>query len=188
MEGAMTRQVLFIQGAGEGAFDDDAKLAADLREKLGSGYQVRYPQMPNEDDPSSAAWKQLILAEIEAMGDGAILVGHSVGASVIIKVVCDGKLPRRLAGIFLVAAPFWHDHEFWRSQEDELPKDASARLPKDVPLFLYHGRNDEVVPFAHVEMYAAALPQAKVRRLDRRNHQLNDDLAEVAGDIQRLAT
>jgi uncharacterized protein len=183
----MTRQVLFIQGAGAGAFDEDARLAANLRQQLGPGYQVRYPQMPNEDDPSYAAWKRLILAEIEAMGDGAILVGHSVGASVIINVVCDGELPRRLAGIFLLAAPFWHDHEFWRSPEEELPQDASARIPKEVPLFLYHGRADEVVPFAHVEMYAAALPQAQVRRLDRRNHQLNDDPAEVASDIQRLA-
>jgi uncharacterized protein len=180
---AATKQVLFIQGAGDGAFDEDAKLAVNLRERLGPGYQVRYPRMPNEDDASYAAWKRIILDEIEAMGDGAILVGHSVGASVIAKVACDGKLPRRVAGIFLVAAPFWHDHEFWNWKEAELPQDASARLPRDVPVFLYHGRNDEIVPFAHVELYATAIPQATVHRLDGRNHQLNDDLSEVASDI-----
>jgi uncharacterized protein len=182
-----TKQVLFIQGAGDGAFDEDAKLAANLREELGPGYQVRYPKMPNEDDASYAAWQRIILDEIEAMGDGAILVGHSVGASVIARVACEGKLPRRVAGIFLVAAPFWHGDpssgEFWTWKEAELPHDASARLPRDVPVFLYHGRDDEIVPFAHVEMYAAAIPQATVRRLDGRNHQLNDDLSEVASDI-----
>jgi predicted alpha/beta hydrolase family esterase len=182
----MAKQVLFIQGAGEGAFDEDAKLAANLRQELGPGYQVRYPKMPNEDDASYAAWKRIILDEIEAMGDGAILAGHSVGASVIARVACDGKLPRRIAGIFLVAAPFWHDHEFWHWKEAELPQDASARLPRDVPVFLYHGRNDEIVPFAHVEMYAAMIPQATVHRLDGRNHQLNDDLSEVARDIELI--
>jgi hypothetical protein len=51
-------------------------------------------------------------------------------------------------------------------------------------MFPYHGRQDETVPFAHVALYAKALPQAVVRHLDGRNHQLNDDLSEVAADIQ----
>jgi hypothetical protein len=42
------------------------------------------------------------------------------------------------------------------------------------------------VPFAHVEMYAAMIPQATVHRLDGRNHQLNDDLSEVARDIELI--
>jgi len=189
LEGAMTRQVLFIQGGGAGAFDEDAKLAANLGEKLGPGYEVRYPRMPNENEPDYAPWKQVILAEIEAMGDGAILVGHSLGASLLIKIVCDEKLPHKPAGIFLAAAPFWcDDPQGWKWQEVELSKDAGTRLPTDVPVFLYHGRDDEIAPFAHVELYAAALPQAKVRRLERRNHQLNGDLAEVASDIQRVAS
>jgi pimeloyl-ACP methyl ester carboxylesterase len=88
--------------------------------------------------------------------------------------------------VFLLAAPFWHDDEFWRWKEVELPDDAAARIPDGVPVFLYHGRQDEVVPFSHVEMYARALPQATVRRLDGRNHQLDDDLTEVARDIMLL--
>jgi uncharacterized protein len=180
----MARQVLFIQGAAAGAYDEDAKLAANLGAELGPAYRVRYPRMPNEDEPSYAAWKRLILAELDAMGDAAILVGHSIGASVIIKVLCDGALQQKLAGVFLAATPFWHDHEIWRWPEVELPKDAGTKIPSGVPVFLYHGRSDEVVPFAHVELYAAALPQAKVRRLDGRNHQLNDDLSEIARDIE----
>ena len=67
-----------------------------------------------------------------------------------------------------------------------LPSDLGARVPDRVPLFFNHGREDEVVPFGHVELFARALPQAVVRRLDGRNHQLNDDLSDVAGDIRRL--
>jgi hypothetical protein len=45
--------VLFIQGGGAGAHDDwDAKLVSSLMGKLGDGYEIRYPRMPREDDPS----------------------------------------------------------------------------------------------------------------------------------------
>jgi pimeloyl-ACP methyl ester carboxylesterase len=107
---------------------------------------------------------------------------------VVIKVLADGDLKQSIAGVFLIATPFWHDHEVWRWKEVELPKDAAALLRIEVPVFLYHGRADEVVPFSHLEMYAKALPRAIVRPLESRNHQLNDDLTEVAHDIRNLAT
>jgi hypothetical protein len=69
-----------------------------------------------------------------------------------------------------------------------LPKNVAATLPRGLPVFLYHGREDEIVPCSHLELYAQALPQAIVRALDGRNHQLNDDLTEVADDIKRLAS
>ena len=51
------RQVLFIQGAGEGTHDEwDDKLVDSLRAELGSGFDVRYPRMPAEDDPTAARW------------------------------------------------------------------------------------------------------------------------------------
>jgi uncharacterized protein len=182
----MAKHVLFVHGAGDGAYADDSKLVASLKEKLGPGYLVRYPMMPNEADPDYRSWKQSIFEELALMGDNAILVGHSIGASVVIKLLADGGLRQSVAGIFLVAAPFWHNHEVWHWEDVELPKDASALLPSGIPVFFYHGRADEVVPFAHVEMYAKLLPGAIVRRLDGRNHQLNDDLTEVAHDITHL--
>jgi pimeloyl-ACP methyl ester carboxylesterase len=54
------------------------------------------------------------------------------------------------------------------------------------PLFIYHGSADETAPVAHADLYARALPRAVVRRLDGRDHQLNDDLSEVAADIRQL--
>ena len=50
-----TQQILFIQGGGAGAHDEwDDKLVDSLRRELGDGYEVRYPRMPDEDDPSYA--------------------------------------------------------------------------------------------------------------------------------------
>ena len=182
----MARQVLFVHGAGEGAYEADAKLAESLRRKLGPDYQVRYREMPDEEEPDYKVWKRIILHEAREMGDGAILVGHSIGASVLARVMTeqDTKLP--VAGVFLVASPFWHDDKVWRWDEVALPDDADDHYPHGVPLLLFHGEDDEVVPVAHVDMYAKALPKAIVRRLPGRNHQLNDDMTEVAREIACL--
>jgi predicted alpha/beta hydrolase family esterase len=183
----MANQVLFIQGGGsEGAYDEDARLVASLRDTLGADYAVRYPRMPNEAEPDYEVWKSTIAGELATMGSGAVLVGHSIGASVAIRAVVDGSVGPSLAGLFLLSAPFWYDHEFWRWDEVKLPGNAAERIPAGLPVFLYHGRQDEFVPYSHVEMYARALPQATVRGLDGRNHQLNDDLTEVAQDIMLL--
>jgi predicted alpha/beta hydrolase family esterase len=182
----MASQVLFVHGGGGGAYEADAALVASLRGALGPGYEVRYPRMPNEEEPSYEVWKERIAGELAAMGSGAVLVGHSIGASVVIRAVVDGGIGESLAGVFLVAAPFWYDHDFWCWKDVELPANAAERIPEDVPVFLYHGRQDESVPSAHLEMYARALPRATARRLDGRNHQLDDDLTEVARDIMRL--
>jgi uncharacterized protein len=183
----MERRVLFIQGGCEGAHEADAKLAASLERELGHGYRVHFPKMPDETEPEYTAWKDAIVRKLVRMGDGVVLVGHSIGGSVVAKLMCEGETKRGLAGVFLVSSPFWHDHHFWRWDEARLPKDAGDRFPAGVPLFLYHGRADAFVPFAHLEMYAAAFPQAIVRALDGQDHQLNDDLSAVARDIKSLA-
>ena len=66
---AGTRQILFIQGGGAGAHDEwDDKLFDSLRRELGDGYEVRYPRMPDEDDPSYARWSEAIRRELTTWG------------------------------------------------------------------------------------------------------------------------
>src|SRR5215212_3077187 len=72
----------------------------------------------------------------------------------------------------------------WEVGEDQLREDFATRLPRGLPVFLYHSRDDEVVPFAHLALYEAKLRQAAVRRFDGRGHQFRGDLSEVAGDIR----
>jgi len=183
----MTTRILFVQGGGEGAHEEDARLAASLRRELGPSGDVRYPRMPNEDNLDYRTWTECIAAELAHLGDDAVVVAHSIGASVVIKWLTEAAPPRPLAGVFLIAAPFRHDHEVWRWKDIELPRDAAARLPSGLPLFLYHGSEDEIVPFAHLDLYQQAFPEAHVRRLEGRNHQLDDNLADVARAIRSLS-
>lgn len=64
-------------------------------------------------------------------------------------------------------------------------KDFATKLPAGLPIFLYHSC-DDVVPFTHLTLYAVQLPQAIVRKFDKRGHQFKNDLSEVAKDIQAL--
>ena len=60
------------------------------------------------------------------------------------------------------------------------------KLPPRTPIYLYHGSQDETAPLEHAGLYEAAIPQAVVRRLTGRDHQLSNDLSEVARDIRLL--
>ena len=182
----MVKQVLFVQGGGEGVHDQwDNHLVDSLKAELGPGYEIRYPVMPNESDPNYAAWKPAVQRELAALEPGGIVIGHSVGGTILINLLAEHPAQSNLGAICLIAAPFIGEGG-WESDDIEPRPDLEARLPRDVPIFFYHGRDDDTVPFAHVELYARAVPRAQVRRLAGRDHQLNNNLAEPAADILRL--
>jgi predicted alpha/beta hydrolase family esterase len=181
------KQVLFVQGGGRHVHDEwDSKLVASLRQALGPGYTICYPPMPNEGNPNPAAWKKAVDRELRKLSDGVILVAHSLGAAILIDYLADGNVQRRLAGVFLIATPFIGDGG-WPSDDLRPTRKAAAALRDVAPLNLYQGRDDQTVPFSHVGMLAKALPNATIRRLKGRDHQLNNDLSELAHDVRLLA-
>ncbi len=181
----MANQVLFIQGGGAGVHDEwDSKLVESLVRSLGPGYEIRYPRMPNEADPTYAAWKAALTQHMTALDDGAIVIGHSIGGTILINAIAETAPDRKLSGVFLIAAPVVGPGG-WPSEEIK-STELSARLPKGMPIYLYHGTTDETVPVAHLDLYAHAIPYARVRRLHGRNHQLNDDVSEVAADVRAI--
>lgn len=181
----MMKQVLFIQGAGEGAYEEDAKLAASLQDALGPEYQVIYPKMPNEESPEDDAWMAQISKELAALEGKVILVGHSAGGAVLLKYLLKENVTKPMAGIFLIAIPHWGPEDE-ADAEYTLREGFASRLPSGVPIFLYHSRDDEWVPFTHLAKYTEKIPQVTVREFDGRGHQFNNDLSEVAADIKYL--
>jgi pimeloyl-ACP methyl ester carboxylesterase len=179
-----TRQILFVQGGGAGAHDEwDDKLVKSLRRELGDGYEVRYPRMPDEGDPGCARWSTAIRREMADLGDDAVAAGHSVGATILVNTLAEQPPGRGIAAVVLIAAPFVGPGG-WPGDEFELTSDLGARLPPGVPVHVFHGLGDETAPPAHARLYARAIPQARVHLLPGRDHQLNNDLSEVAEAIR----
>jgi hypothetical protein len=126
----MSTCALFIQGGGEGAHAEDKLLANSLKRALGSSYDVRYPRMPDEANPSVEVWGQWNFDDL--------------------------KLPRKIA-------------------------EKLAPIPR---IFFYHCRDDEIVPFAHLALHTAQIPQAITRAINHGGHQFGNDLAPIAMDIR----
>lgn len=184
----MKKHVLFIHGAGEGAYKEDALLTNSLQKELGSDYEVRYPEMPDEANAPYDLWKQKIEKDVTIMRKPVVLVGHSVGASHLAKILTEIETTTFITGIFLLNAPFWGGAGWLYEgyKELELPKDVALKFSKEARVFLYHTRDDEVVPFSHLALYAKLLPQAIMREINEGGHQLNNDLSLVAKDIKLL--
>lgn len=178
-----TPQILFVQGGGAGVHDEwDDKLVADLRRGVGDGHEVRYPRMPVEEDPSDATWGAAIRREMADLNASAVVVGHSVGGTIMIRTIAEQPPEQGLAAIVLIAAPFVGEGG-WPGDGFELPSDLGARLPAGPQVHVFHGLDDETVPPSHADLYARAIPHAQVHRLPGRDHQLNNDLSEVARAI-----
>ena len=130
--------------------------------------------------PQYAAWRDRIARELAALDGEVTLVGHSLGASILLKYISEERTATPI-----VAAPYW-GVEDWEVDEYVLQEDFASKLPEGLPMFFYHSRDDEWVPFAHLALYAERVPQAIFREFDGRGHQFDDDLSEVAHDIEGL--
>lgn len=183
----MPEQILFVQGAGEAVHDTwDDKLVRSLERELRHDYVVRYPRMPHEADPRYSAWKTALLTEFDELANNAMLIGHSLGAAVLLQVLAEEHLKFAPGALILIAAPFIGEGG-WPGEDMSPGPGLADRLPAGMPVYLYHGTEDPIVPFAHVQLYAKALPRARIRVLPRRDHQLNNDLSEVARDIRTMS-
>lgn len=178
------RQVLFVQGGGAGVHDDwDGALVDSLRRELGDGYDVRYPRMPGEEDPSFTGWSVAIRRELAALDEGAVVVGHSVGGTILVGTLAE-RVPERVPAVLvLIAAPFVGAGG-WPGGEHELPEDLGARLPTGLRVLVFHGARDGTVPPSHADLYARAIPQAQLHLVPGRDHQFHDDLGDVARAIR----
>lgn len=179
------RQILFIQGAGAGAHDQwDDRLVASLRREFGDSYEVRYPRMPDEDDPSYVAWSAAIRCEVAGLDDGAVVIGHSVGGTLLVQALVDDP-QQNLEGIVLIGAPFVGAGG-WPGEEFAFSGDLGLRLPQGAWVQVFHGFDDETVPPSHARLYAQVIRQAQLHLLPGRDHQLNDDLRDVVDVLKAL--
>jgi predicted alpha/beta hydrolase family esterase len=181
----MRNYILFIQGGGNGGYEADEKLVASLRSALGPAYEIKYPQIIPDESKKDFGWLQQIGNAISGIESEMILVGHSFGASMLLKYLSENKIKEQIAGIFLIATPFWRGKEDWE-QGLKLKENFVDHLPADTPIWFYHCKDDEEISFDNLLEYKQKLPQAIFREIGNGGHQLNNDLKIIANDIKAL--
>lgn len=181
---AIKKQVLFIHcGGSQRPQTGSSSLVKFLRVHLGSDYHIVFPEMPEPEQPAYDLWKQKLEQELLALEGEVLVVGHSLGASVVLKYFSEQRCPKAVNGLFLVAPPFWGaDH--WEVAEYEVTAESYRHLRSIERIFLYHSKNDEVVPFTHMGFYAGMLPHAVVRPLDTGGHLFGAGIYALVEDMK----
>jgi predicted alpha/beta hydrolase family esterase len=180
------RRVILIHGAGIPQMDaGSGDWQSGLQAALGSGYEVLRPQMPDPENPHYEAWKARVEALLREARHEVVLVGHSLGGVVLLKYLAENDVGSHISGVFAVATPwFGGEDKDWDVPQFAL-RDDLTRLERVPRILLYHSRDDEVVPFAHLAIYGKHLPHATVRPFDDRGHYFNSrDFPEIIADIK----
>lgn len=182
----MKKEVLFVHCAGpQGHHEGSDFLITHLRKALGDDYEIHSPIMPDPENPHYTLWSRRLKKELNAMEGERILIGHSLGGSVLLKYLSEEKAGKPVAGLFVVAAPFW-GKEDWEVDEYLLKKNFSSHLDGVKNVYLYHSKDDEVVPVTHLNYYAKELPGSIPREVIDRGHLFGKGLPELVEDIKAL--
>lgn len=179
--------IIVVQGAGEGAYDEDAPLAEYVRGVVEDPASVAYPKIKGLEELDWSQAELELKSALNGLSEGGIVIAHSLGGAAILKLLSSGADHPRIDGLFLIATPYKCKDGEWGTDDFALENDFGARLPKIGTLHLYHGRDDDFVPLAHIERYAQKLPQAHVEVVDGQGHQFTEkSFTELKRDLATL--
>lgn len=178
------KTIIIIHGAGprhyrsleDGSGDWQSTLAAELV----ADYKVLSPQMPSPTKPVYEEWKILFEKYLARAKGDVILVGHSLGGSLLLRYLAEERISQKVAGLFLVAVPLNTMRGF------EAPKDYSKlSLIKNV--FLYHSMDDVEVPYAHSLVYRLRLKATLKTYSDQGHYFKRKKFDDIVNDIRMIS-
>lgn len=156
-----------------------------LPDALGEEYEVLFPRMPNGNNAKYAEWKILFKKLLPLLNDGVLLIGHSLGGVFLAKFLSEEESPVSIDGLFLIAAPA-------ESSEKESLADFALitdlkKCSDTIPhTFIYHSKDDHIVPFKDALWYREQLPGATFRELDGLGHLNQETFDELLEDIKSV--
>jgi predicted alpha/beta hydrolase family esterase len=168
-------------GPGEGSYD----FIEALRRELGEGWEIRFPRIADPEAPDYAMWESLFKKEFARCPEGVVLLGHSLGGSMLLKYLSEHPVAPKIAALVSVSAPWWGP-EGWAVEEFALDPNFAARLPAIPEIHFYHAQRDPVVPFTHLAEYKKALPGIQAHPLRREDHAFIRGLPELTTWLRSL--
>ena len=180
-------KVLFVHSAGpQGAGEGSSALLAGLKASLSPETELVAPQMPDPDNPMAEPWIAACRSATSGVEDNLILVGHSLGGSIILQTLAQFGLPTRLLGVVTLASPFWNAPD-WEVESFALTEQDAGKLIGLPRLILVQGDADQMVAADHPDRYKALLPIAEIRRLAGVDHEAASAGPALAGIIAEIA-
>lgn len=152
----------------------------NLPKVLGMDFDVISLRMPNTANAKYNEWKILFDKLLPFLKNNVILLGHSLGGIFLVKYLSENKFPKKIKALFLVAAPYYTLNDF------KLTKKLNKLDNQVKKIFLYHSKDDPMVPFVDSEKYKLALPNAKIIIFKNRKHFDQTKFSELIKDIKLI--
>ncbi len=178
------RAVLFVHGGGDDAYRCDKEIVDRLQSDLGPDKPIDVPLIAGLEVLDWPAVASQLGTALEALPRGAIVVAHSLGAAAVLKLLSAGADPK-LSQLFLLAPPYTGADGDWGDGDFALPTDFAMRLPRGLPITLWHSEDDETIPVESAHRYAAKLNAARVVIVHEYGHQFEGNLAFLADAIRK---
>jgi predicted alpha/beta hydrolase family esterase len=181
----MNYQILFIQGAGNLTTEQEQVIVDGLSSKLGNGLKIILPPIEGADDPTYRAWDDALTTNLNKLSGNVILLGHSLGGSVILKHFSMAQVPEKVIGMILFGVPYWKDQN-WDVSEYEIQDEFVGKLRELNNVHFYHSTDDEVIPEQHFNAYQKLIPQAHWRVLSGMDHSYHGAVPFMVEDIHEM--
>lgn len=157
-----------------------------LEKKLGKGFEVILPNMPNKYNAKYLEWKIWWEKIIPHLEPEVVLAGHSLGGIFLAKYLSENRFPKKILAAFLIAAPY-DDKDMEDSLADfKLKKDLSRLRDQSDKLFVWQSADDDIVPFSDFEKYKKSLPGANFREFKNKGHFTQKNFPELVREIRKI--
>jgi len=167
-------------------YERNKKWKHSLEEDLGEGFEVFMPTMPSGHNAKYIEWKIWFEKLIPFVEDNVVIIGHSLGAIFIAKYLSENNLPKKILATYLLAGPYDNDDSDDSLADFVLPESLSMFEESGGKIFLYHSKDDPVVPFVNVEKYAKHLLSAEKVIFEDRGHFNQEEFPELIESIKQL--
>ncbi len=158
----------------------------NLGRAMRKNYEVILPDMPNKINAKYSEWKIWFEKFLPYIKPRSIFVGHSLGGIFLVKYLAENKFPKKITGVFLVAAPYDDKDSEYSLADFALPKSLSKFEKQAGKIFIYQSKDDPVVPFADFKKYRKNLKGAVGRTFANRGHFNQETFPELVKDIKSL--
>jgi len=149
-----------------------------LAHDLGEEYQVLLPSMPNATNARYDEWKTWFEHISQVIEDDCVLIGHSLGAVFLAKILSEESMPFRIKATVLIAAPY--DDE----SRDDLAgfriTNLTDRLIRQAGrLVFFNGLDDPVISTEDLHKYQTAIPTAEFNIMSAPDHFVREEFPEL---------
>ncbi|MFA5270448.1 MAG: alpha/beta fold hydrolase [Patescibacteria group bacterium] len=159
---------------------------ATMPDRLGEGYQVFTPEMPNKQNAHYEEWKIWFEKMLPFLEDDVILVGHSLGGIFLPKYLSENIFPRKIKAVVLVSPPYDSEGLEPPLADFVLTKPLTQFAEQAPNIYIVHGDQDPVVPHSHAEKYIKELPGAKLITIRGGDHFNQPEFPELVELIKSI--